>query len=502
MLFPSPEFLCIFLPIAIIGFHLLGRIGRVAAMGWLAFVSVVFYASWRVDYVPLLLSSILFNYICAVAIHNTSRRPSLQLAIMIVGIMGDLGVLVFYKYLFPSLNALHSAGLMNHAWPSLLLPLGISFFTFTQIGYLVDLREGTAESHNFPSYVLFVTFFPHLIAGPILHHKEMMPQFSQERRYGIDACDFDIGLSWFLLGLAKKLLLADTIARVADPMFAHPFGVSFVTSWSAVIAYALQLYFDFSGYSDMAIGLARMFSIHFPVNFNSPYKARNIIDFWQRFHMTLTRYITLYLYNPISLWMTRRRVAAGMATSRKALATPGGFSSMIALPSIFTMFLAGAWHGAGFKFLIFGLLHGCYITINHLWRIIGPKLGKAAPAWMKNVSLVSGVALTFTSVIVAQVFFRADSTRAALAVIAGMAGFNGFGGWMAIPAAWPWSLEITLAIITGMLLIVWIAPNTQQLMSSYPNMRISRTLKAAVYGILAYIVLFHSSTQPFIYFQF
>jgi alginate O-acetyltransferase complex protein AlgI len=331
-----------------------------------------------------------------------------------------------------------------------------------------------------------------------------MPQFSENRKYKIDSKDFDIGLGWFVLGLAKKVLLADTIARFADSMFAQPHGVSFFSAWSGVLAYALQLYFDFSGYSDMAVGLARMFSIQFPLNFNSPYKASSIIDFWQRWHMTLTRYITLYLYNPVSMWIARRRIASGKSTSRKALATPLGFASMLAFPTMFTMLLAGIWHGAGLQFLIYGVLHGCYITINHVWRVFGPKLTTPVK-WIRRVGFVSGVALTFIAVMVAQVFFRADSTQSALSVIAGMTGLHGFGhshvlGDFSLASGWQ-SFEKPLLIVF-MLSIVWAAPNTQKLMSYYPSVRIPGQLKAVAYGILGYVILYHTTTQSFIYFQF
>ena len=473
-------------------------------MAWLSFISVVFYATWRIDYVPLLLGSVLFNYACATGITQSANRPRLQRAIMIGGIVANLGVLVFFKYLFPSLSALVSLGLVRHSWSGFLLPLGISFFTFTQIGYLIDLRAGTAESHSFINYTLFVTFFPHLIAGPILHHKEIMPQFAADRKYKIDLKDFDIGLSWFLLGLAKKVLLADTIARFADSMFAQPYGVSFFPAWGGVLAYALQLYFDFSGYSDMAVGLARMFSIQFPLNFNSPYKASSIIDFWQRWHMTLTRYITLYVYNPVSMWIARRRIASGKSTSRKAFATPLGFASMLAFPTMFTMLLAGIWHGAGLQFVIYGVLHGCYITINHVWRVFGPKLTTPVK-WIRGVSFVSGVALTFIAVMVAQVFFRADSTLSALSVIAGMAGLHGFGNsqvFSDFSLASGWQPLAKPLLILFMLSIVWAAPNTQKLMSYYPGVRIPGELKAAAYGVLGYVILYHTTTQSFIYFQF
>ena len=221
---------------------------------------------------------------------------------------------------------------------SILLPLGISFFTFTQISYLVDLAQGQAERQDFLSYLLFVTFFPHLIAGPILHHKEMMPQFGKpepginpQPRFALKAPDVALGMTWFLMGLAKKVLIADQLSHTADAAFLHAGSLPFTSALTGVVVYSMQLYFDFSGYSDMALGLARMFSIRFPLNFDSPYKATSVTEYWQRWHMTLTRYITLYLYNPLLLAVQRYRVRTGRKVSRKALATPAGFTAMVAL---------------------------------------------------------------------------------------------------------------------------------------------------------------------------
>src|SRR6185312_11703256 len=253
MLFPSAEFVLVFLPIALLGFHLIGRFGRKPALAWLTIISIAFYAKWRLEFVPLLVGSITFNYLCGTLIAKTADRPGKQKLILVLGITGNLSLLMFYKYLFPMLAFLDEAGIIHHHWEMLLLPLGISFFTFTQIGYLIDLGQGQALPQGFLSYTMFVTFFPHLIAGPILHHKEIMPQITEERPYGLKAKDLDVGFSWFLLGLLKKLLIADQIAPLADAAFAHPQGLAFTAAWSGALAYALQLYFDFSGYSDMAV---------------------------------------------------------------------------------------------------------------------------------------------------------------------------------------------------------------------------------------------------------
>ena len=267
-----------------------------------------------------------------------------------MGVLGNILLLFYLKYLFPLMHWLDSFGWhLTSGTSGVILPLGISFFTFTQIGYLIDCQAGMVKDRNFRNYLLFVIFFPHLIAGPIVHHKEMIPQFANPDTYRLKAENIAVGLVLFVMGLFKKVVIADHFAPLAQ--------TAFVAGWPACfcglgrsVAYSLQLYFDFSGYSEMAIGLARMFGISFPANFNSPYKATSIIDFWQRWHMTLTRYLNLYLYNPIALSISRRRMAVGKPVSKQATKTMAGFASMVAFPTLVTMTLAGIWHGAGLSF--------------------------------------------------------------------------------------------------------------------------------------------------------
>ena len=345
---------------------------------WLGFMSLVFYAYWKPAIVFLLLASIAINYLAAELISRHIPNAVNVRVWLWLAICADLGLLGFFKYLFPFLNFASNVAGSSHHWTNVILPLGISFFTFTQIAYLVDLSQGDATRQDLASYVLFVTFFPHLIAGPILHHKDIMPQFQQDRDYRLRLDDVIVGLSWFIMGLGKKVLLADTFAHTAGLAYGAPGPLGFVLAWRGVLSYALQLYFDFSGYSDMALGLARMFSIDFPLNFSSPYKATNIIDFWQRWHITLTQYITSYLYSPLQFWISARRQEQGKKVSRKAQATLEGFTSLIAFPMMFTFLIAGIWHGAGLQYVVFGCLHGSYLTINHAWRLFGPKEEKNA----------------------------------------------------------------------------------------------------------------------------
>ena len=355
MLFNSYLFLFIFLPVTLAVYYALGPLNvRLAAL-WLCLTSLVFYGWWNPQFVVLLAGSIAFNYLVSQLILHNAARPRLQGLIVGLGVGADLALLFHYKYFVTLLNFLNDLGMTAATVDDIILPLGISFFTFTQIGYLLDCKAGVVKERSLLSYVLFVTFFPHLIAGPILHHKEMMPQFAQPENYRFKAENLSVGAILFVIGLAKKVLLADGIAPYADAGFAAPGELQFFGSWGASLCYALQLYFDFSGYSDMALGLAKMFGIRFPLNFNSPYKAGNIIEFWARWHMTLTRYITAYLYYPVAVavnqWRTNRNLPVGSA----GLKTAGGFAGSIALPTLFTMTLAGVWHGAGFQFVVFGL---------------------------------------------------------------------------------------------------------------------------------------------------
>ena len=311
MLFNSYAFVFVFLPVALLGYQIAGSFHRQAVVAWLGFISLVFYAYWRPAFLIVLVASIAINYVAAALIsRQISSRISTK-SLLWMAILANLLALGYFKYFFPWLNLLSHAIGSGKSWANVALPLGISFFTFTQIAFLVDLQQGVAEQQSLTNYVLFVTFFPHLIAGPILHHKEMMPQFQQERRYRLQLSDLSVGLSWFIMGLGKKVLIADVFATSADAVFRLSGPVSAADAWRGALCYTLQLYFDFSGYSDMALGLARMFSINFPLNFNSPYKASSIIEFWQRWHMTLSKYITDYLYSPVQFWIRDRRRSAG-----------------------------------------------------------------------------------------------------------------------------------------------------------------------------------------------
>jgi len=437
MLFNSNVFLFAFLPIAILGFYWLaqGR-GVHAAKVWLCLASFVFYGWWNPAFVLLLLGSIAFNYTLSLRLTDSDDDAGRgQTLLLAAGIAANLLLLGYYKYLFPLMGFLHRLGWVHVDFGSGILPIGISFFTFTQIGYLVDCRQGMVKERGLLNYVLFVTFFPHLIAGPILHHREIMPQFANTATYRFKADNLASGLTLFGFGLIKKVLLADQISPWAEQGFAHASGLALAQSWSVALAYSMQLYFDFSGYSDMAIGLGIMFGVKLPLNFNSPYKSSSVIEFWQRWHMTLTRYLTLLLYNPISLWVARRRQDRGLPSGRQAASTLLGFTSMIVFPTMTTMFLAGIWHGAGLQFIVYGLLFGIYLSVNHAWRAFYPPSPKRPdqPIALHLWSSIWPVALTYLAVLVTQVFFRANSARDAVELLAGMVGANGSGLPLPIP---------------------------------------------------------------------
>jgi len=536
VLFNSWEFICGFLPVTLAGYYCSAKRSPGIAEAWLVLCSLVFYGWWNAYFVILLAGSVAFNYCVGELVVRSAEGSTEQSLILTGGIAGNLLLLFYYKYCGPVVGFLHAHGLAAATGGGIILPLGISFFTFTQIGYLVDSAEGAAKDRGPLEYALFVTFFPHLIAGPIVHHKEMMPQFADARTYRFDASNLTVGVTIFVIGLAKKVLLADSVAYWADAVFAKPMHLTVISAWGGAISYSMQLYFDFSGYSDMAIGLARMFGIILPLNFNSPYKSCSIIDFWSRWHMTLSRYLGLYLYDPIALWITRRRVAAGKGASRKAMASLGGFAGMVVMPLFVTMSLAGVWHGAGLQFLCFGLLHACYLSANHGWRVFGRHHSAVERLRDSRVltaaGVTGGVILTYVAVVVSLVFFRAGSVPAAVAVVKTMASLarplfhpvgltaNALLASKAASAAPPVSAMAGATLrkigeIGFPALLVWTMPNTQQIMAAFSpaldmtGVETERMIRwspnltwSVAIGALLFVCLGLMDNSKFIYFQF
>ena len=463
MLFNSYVFILCFLPVTLIVYQLVSRLHKQAVVIWLGIASLIFYGYLRPSFLLVLGTSIVVNFLMSCLISRKFPNAISTRLLLWVAITANLGALCWFKYLFPLLNFAKDHFQIGRHWSNVLLPLGISFFTFTQIAFLVDLQQGAAEQQDFFSYLLFVTFFPHLIAGPILHHRDIMPQFQKNRSYGLSFHDLAIGCSWFAMGLFKKVILADTLAPTADLIFGMHGQVQAGEAWVGVLSYVFQLYFDFSGYCDMACGLARMFSIDFPLNFSSPYKASSIIDFWQRWHMTLTQYIGGYLYSPIQFIISAHRQNRGKKVSRKAQATPEGFLQMVAFPTVVTMFLAGYWHGAGLQFAAFGLLHGIYLTVNHGWRLYRHERKIPALEGVKgNLARCGRVILTFLCVTVSLVFFRAVGVREAFWVLKRMALFPAAGARSALG-----NMHVILLQLAAAAIIVWVFPNSQQILVRY-----------------------------------
>jgi len=408
MLFNSYPFLLLFLPVTAIVFFRLGAYSHRLAAVWLGAASLFFYGYWNPAYVGLLLASIFFNYGIGFALareHDAGRERRKKL-ILTLGITADLALLGYYKYANFFLDTANKLLDTGWAFQDILLPLGISFFTFTQIAFLVDAWSGKAREYNFIHYLLFVTYFPHLIAGPVLHHKEMMPQFARPQTYRFSWDNMTIGLMIFVIGLFKKVVLADGVSPYANMAFQSADAgaeLDLLAAWGGALAYTAQIYFDFSGYSDMAIGLSRMFGIVLPLNFNSPYKAGNIIDFWRRWHMTLSRFLRDYLYIPLG-------------GNRK-----GPVRRQINL--MLTMLLGGLWHGASWNFVLWGGLHGVYLMLNHAWRSLCGR--HFADVSAGTAGKLAAWALTFVAVVVAWVFFRATTLGGALNMLSGMAGLQG-----------------------------------------------------------------------------
>ena len=409
MLFNSYPFLLVFLPAVIAVFLLAARAGNQIRLGVLLAASLLFYAWWDVRFLALLGASIVVNYqlscILTRAIERDDQRQATRLLTLgVVFNLVTLGVFKYANFFVGNVNALTGAHL--HL-ATIILPLGISFFTFEQIGYLVDIRRGHLYRADLLRYAVFVSFFPRLVAGPILRYSEIGPQLDFSARRETRTHDVAVGLTIFAFGLFKKVVLADGVAPFASTAFtsAATGPLDLLQSWGGVLAYTFQLYFDFSGYSDMAIGAARCFGIVFPMNFNSPYKSASIIEFWRRWHITLSRFLRDYLY--ISLGGNRQGPARR-------------YANLLA-----TMLLGGLWHGANWTFVMWGALHGTYLVINHGWRAMAARNAVLTRLQGTRAGHVLAVGVTFIAVMVAWVFFRAPDIYTGFSILASMIGMHG-----------------------------------------------------------------------------
>ena len=515
MLFNSVAFIFGFFPITVIAFFWIARSSELLAAAWLMVASLFFYGWWNPVYVLLLGASIAFNYGCGYALARlVQNRGDARRAwwLLVIAVLANLSLLGYFKYANFFLRIADEISRSGTSVVHVVLPLGISFFTFTQIAFLVDVYRGYAREYNPVHYALFVTYFPHLIAGPVLHHKEMMPQFQEPETYRLDWNDVAVGLTIFFLGLFKKSVIADGVAPYASPLFAAPGQPDLLAAWGGALAYTFQLYFDFSGYSDMAIGLSRVLGVKLPLNFDSPYKAVNIIEFWRRWHMTLSRFLRDYLYFPLG-------------GNRKGRARR--YANLMT-----TMILGGLWHGAGWTFIAWGALHGAYLVANHGWRAIRAGLGQnlERSTWLgRNCARL----VTFVAVVVGWVFFRAASFHDAVQILSGMVGVNG----IALPegiavrlgpfqhALQEWGVRLYLgggyqflmqyAWILILLPFVMLAPNTQEFLARFqPALDVRegaiRTLEwrpspawAATMGLVTAVALLSlSRVSAFLYYQF
>lgn len=401
MLFNSYEFIFAFLPITFfIYFYLNHKRLTIAAKGFLVFASLFFYSWWDIVYLPLILSSILFNYLIGTTLSKSNEDNKIGLnksfsrkSILVFGIVCNVALLGYFKYTNFFLENFNGIFESNIPLQHIILPLGISFFTFTQIAFLVDAYKNEVKEYDLVRYMLFVTYFPHLLAGPILHHKEMMPQFANLKNSVVNYRNIAVGLFIFSIGLFKKVIIADTFAVWANAGFDTATTLNFFEAWATSLSYTFQLYFDFSGYTDMAIGISLMFNIKLPVNFNSPYKALNIQDFWRRWHMTLSRFLRDYIYIPLG--------------GNKN----GNFRTYVNLMATFV--IGGFWHGAGWTFLFWGFLHGLALCIHRVWTKLGFKMWTWL-AWF----------ITFNFVNIAWIFFRAKEWDDAIKVLSSMFSLN------------------------------------------------------------------------------
>ncbi len=396
MLFNSYGFIFLFLPVTLIVYFIMSRYKyTVGAKTLLLLASLIFYGWWNPIYTPLILGSILFNYAAGRIISQQRRRHKPRKAgyALIAGIAGNLALLGYFKYTDFFILNLNSTGLFTLPSLQIALPLGISFFTFTQIAYLVDTGKGKVKEYSSINYGLFVTFFPHLLAGPIIHHAEMMPQFDRLRNKIIDYGNVTSGLSLFFIGLFKKVVIADTFAVWANNGYDNLGDLTVVQAWATSLSYTLQLYYDFSGYTDMALGSSRMFNVRLPINFDSPYRSINIQEFWRRWHMTLGRFIRDYIYIPLG----GSRVGEGR----------------VILNIMITFFIVGLWHGAGWTFVVWGLMHGVALVVHRIWI----QSGVSMPTWVAWL-------LTFNFVNAGWVFFRAKTLEDALTLLKRMAGLG------------------------------------------------------------------------------
>lgn len=454
MLFNSYEFILLYLPVTLFVYYKIAKVfDRNVAKYFLILASLIFYSYWDISNLPVLLFSICINYLIG---HNLQKNRKVTL--LVIGIIFNIVYLMYFKYMnfiIDNLNCFFSTDFVNN---HIELPLGISFFTFTQTAYLVDVYRGETKDYTKSDFLLFVTIFPHLIAGPILYHKDIIPQFSFFENYKVNYKNLVYGLFWFIIGLFKKTVIADTLSEFVKAIYVNTASLSTIDAWIGSLAYTLQLYFDFSGYSEMAIGLGLMLNLNLPINFNSPYKSQSIIEFWRKWHITLSTFLKNYLYIPL-----------------------GGNRNGKHLRNIMiTMFLGGIWHGAGWTFIFWGILHGVFICINHLWR----KLNISLPVFISWL-------MTFNCVNIAWILFRSENIYDAINIILAMFSSNFTYELFSIKQ---------IIIVLVCLSIVILLPNVEIIVKKYMKINYKYLFLMVTLFLISFFNMYRKT--EFLYFQF
>ena len=477
MLFISHVYFCLFLPVALLVYHLLITRNRpTESVAWLVAASLFFYGWWNPVYLVLIVGSIVCNY--GLGTWMSRSEPGTWKGLLLLALAGNLGMLGYFKYANFLVDATNQLAGTGFQLERIVLPLAISFFTLQQVAYVIDAYRGDARPYPFLRYSLFVCFFPQLIAGPIVHHRVLIPQLDPQKLAGIDANRLALGISIFVAGMFKKLAVADQLTPWVSQVFdaTDPDAITALAAWIATYAWSLQLYFDFSGYSDMAIGAAMMFGIRLPINFDSPFKAATIRDIWRRWHITLSDFIRGYVYGPLG-------------------AGKSGHARMYR--NLFIAFMVtGVWHGAGWNFVVFGALNGGAVLLHQAWKDLGLRM----PHWL-------GVLFTFNFWVMAMVTFRAPTLEQAVLVYQSMLRGVEF-------AAGTHDQYLVIGVLLTLMAVVWFTPNTGQIFREHPAEELparwrwqATTGWGLALGLLAAVLAFQplagaSPDQAFVYFQF
>ena len=475
MIFSTYRFIFLFLPVTFFGYFILNRFRYYSvAKIWLIIASLYFYGQGSPAFFPFFLASITGNYIIGTAMTRMEGSQTIQRKILLgIGLAGNIGLLGYYKYtdfFIENYNLLTGS---DYALKHIVLPIGISFFTFQLIAFLVDSYRGETKQYDIINYLLFITFFPQLIVGPIIHHGEIVPQFEDERNLKLNYDNLAKGLFLFSIGCAKKILLADPMTTNAQSFFnSVPSNPDLLLTWFSSIEYTISYYFDLSGYADMAIGLGLMFNIHIPQNFDSPYKARNFQDYWRRWHITLSRFLSTYIFRSVYKKDCKWR--------------------NYYIATMVTFLVSGFWHGAGWTFVVWGLVNGFFVCVASWMK----RKGWSLPAWL-------AYPLTAVGVILARVLFVSSSFTDAWNVYKGMLNFASLGIGLSaeLSSVWnfvKWHKSSGLILVIG-IIICWFLPNSKKMTEKFRP-----SLWTALYagGLMLICVMQMNKVVQFLYFQF